>query len=141
MKEVLAHAAILGVSVHVAHLPAPYRGFYDHENNRVIYDFNLTPIERVGVVAHELGHVFYGHTEYGNPSHERMADLYAARLLIEPETLARLSRETSDLIELSEELGVELRLLKVYLTTDVRRMGHRTYVRARHGSRQFTYAE
>ncbi|WP_336631795.1 MULTISPECIES: ImmA/IrrE family metallo-endopeptidase [unclassified Microbacterium] len=141
MKAILAHAATLGVSVHVAHLPAPYRGFYDHGNSRVVYDFNLTPIERACVVAHELGHVFHGHTEYGNANHERMADLYAARLLIEPAALARLSREFPDGDELAEELGVERRLLDIYLRTDVRRLGQRTYVRARHGSRQFAYAE
>lgn len=78
MSELLTHASHLGVSVHVAHLPAPYRGFYDHRNARVVYDFNLTPIERRSVIAHELGHAYHGHTGHGVQSQEDAADRYAA---------------------------------------------------------------
>ena len=141
MRDLLAHAATLGVGVHVAHLPAPFRGFYDHENLRVIYDFNLTPIERRSVVAHELGHAFYAHTQYGVQAHEDAANLYAARLLIDPAELAELCRIYSCWDVVAEELRVERRLLDTFIAHDVRRLGPRTYVRGRLGTGQFRYAD
>lgn len=141
MRELLAHAASLGVTVHVAHLTAPFRGFYDHANARVVYDFTLTPIETRCVVAHELGHVFHGHTRKGIRAHEDAADLYAARLLIHPDHLAEAARTHSTRDAIADELRVERRLLDVFLARDVRRLGSRTYVRGRSGAVRFDHAE
>src|SRR3546814_1348649 len=59
VQYLLAHAAQLGVTVHVAHLPHPYRGYYDAVAKIIVYDFNLAPIERVCVLAHELGQLYH----------------------------------------------------------------------------------
>ena len=117
MRELLAHAAQLGVHVHTAHLPAPYRGFYDHENNRVVFDYALTPIERRSVLAHELGHVFHGHEGHGVRAQEDAADRYAAQLLIDPAVYARLERVHGDPQSIADELGVEVHLLRVFQGT------------------------
>ena len=132
MRELLAHAASLGVSVHVAHLPAPCRGFYDHDNARVIYDFNLTPIERRCVVAHELGHAFYGHEGRGVTAQEDAADLYAARLLIDPGDYAALEQIRHDVQWIADELHVEPHLVRVFQRHMVRLDGV-TYARSARG--------
>ncbi len=138
MRELLTHAAHLGVSVHVAHLPSPYRGFYDHENGRVVYDFNLTPIARRSVVAHELGHVFHGHVGYGVRSQEDAADRYAARLLIHPAEYARLERIHHDVQWIADELGVEPDLVRTFQRC-VTRLDGVTYARSVGGQFRFRW--
>ena len=108
IKALLAHAAKLGVSAHVAYLPRDRRGVYDDINARVIYAIDLTPIEQVSVFAHELGHAYYRHTCTADPDAERQADIYAARLLIDPEIYADLERLSSDVEWIAEELGVRI---------------------------------
>lgn len=132
MRELLAHAAQLGVHVHTAHLPAPYRGFYDHENARVVFDYALTPIERRTVLAHELGHVFHGHVGHGVQALEDIADRYAARLLIDPATYARLEAIHPDPQVIADELGVELHLLRTFQRTIIRLDGV-TYAKSARG--------
>ncbi|GEB44251.1 MULTISPECIES: ImmA/IrrE family metallo-endopeptidase [Microbacterium] len=141
MRELLALAARLGVTVHVAHLPEPYRGFYDHERRMIVYDFTLTPVERACVVAHELGHAFHGHRGPGDPRAEAAADAYAARLLVDPERFARLEAMGLPENDIAEELGVTPKLLRVFLENDLTRLRGVTYTRARLGRGQFHSAE
>lgn len=138
MRELLAHATHLGVSVHVAHLPGSYRGFYDHENSRVVYDFTLTPIERRSVVAHELGHVFHGHVGHGVRSHEDAADRYAAQLLIHPAEYARLERVHPDVQTIADELGVEPHLVRTFQRC-VTRLDGVTYASSAGGQFRFRW--
>lgn len=139
MRELLAHAARLGVSVHVAHLPEPYRGWYDVDSARVLYDFDLTPIEQQCVLAHELGHVHHGHECEDNPMHERKADIYAARLLIHPAEYAELERVNPDQHHLADELGVTVDLVRVYETHCLTRLRGVTYARSRLGVGQWSF--
>lgn len=138
MRALLSHAAHLGVSVHMAHLPHPYRGFYDHQNARIVYDFGLTPIERRCVLAHELGHAFHGHTGRGVPEQEKAADRYAAHLLIDPERYAHLERVYEAPSTIAEELGVEPHLLQAFRQS-LTQMGGSTYLRAGFGRGQFLH--
>jgi Zn-dependent peptidase ImmA (M78 family) len=140
VKEVLALAARLGVTVHVAHLPEPFRGFYDHERRRVVYDFCLTPIERACVLAHELGHAFYGHQGRDDPDAEAAADIYAAAVLIDPVRLAELEAIGLSEDAIAEELGVTEKLLRVFARQHVTRLQGVTYVRPRLGRGQFRHA-
>ena len=140
MRELLALAARLGVTVHVAHLPEPYRGFYDHERRMVVYDFALTPIERSCVLAHELGHAFYGHRGRNDPRAEAAADAYAARVLVDPEQWSRLEAMGLTDIDIAEELGVTLRMLRVFVDNELTRVGGVTYTGARLGRDQFHHA-
>lgn len=140
MRELLAHAKTLGVTVHVAHLPAPYRGFYDAEQRMVVYGFELTPIERVCVLAHELGHAFYDHRCKDDPAAEAAADLYAARLLIDPQAYARAAAVYPHVHGIAEELGVEPRLVDTFQRRVLSRFGERTYSHARMGAGQYVHA-
>lgn len=140
MKELLAHAARLGVAVHAAHLPAPWRGFYDADGGRVVYDIRLTPVARACVLAHELGHVFYGHTSAQDEAGEALADYYAACLLIDPAEYARAVRVSGSVEAVADELGVEARLLRVWVRRALTRVGGATYVRSRMGAGQHSGA-
>lgn len=135
MRSLLAHASSLGVTVHVAHLPHPYRGYYDAENRMVVYGFDLTPIERTCVLAHELGHAFYDHRCRGVRAAEDAADLYAARLLIDPAEYARLERIDPSIATIAEELGVTPELVQVFRRTLTKLHGV-TYADSRMGARQ-----
>lgn len=139
MKELLAHATTLGVSVHVAHIDGPQRGFYDADNAMVVYDFELTPIEQTCVLAHELGHVFYDHRCHGDLRAEDDADFYAACLLINPETYAEAARIDSSPDALAEALGVEPRLIHVFRRRALVRVGEVTYVRPKMGRGQYAW--
>ncbi len=139
MRELLAHAAHLGVQVYAAHLPAPYLGFYDHQRRRIVYDIDLAPIERASVLAHELGHAFYGHCGRDGDA-EAEADAYAAALLVDPERCARLEELGLGPDEMAEELGVTVKLLRAFVENHVSRVHGVAYVRPRLGRGQYDHA-
>lgn len=137
MKELLAHAASLGVSVHCAHIDGQ-RGYYDDEKKIIVYDIELTPVEKICVLAHELGHAYYGHKSHGDPRAEEQADYYAACLLISPEAYAAAEAIDPSSGAIADEIGVELRLVRVYEKRALTRLGDVTYVQSRMGARQFS---
>lgn len=139
MKALIAHAASLGVTVHVAHIDGPERGFYDWRAKAVYYDFGLTPVERVCVLAHELGHAFYDHRCRGDTKAEDDADFYAARLLIVPEAYAAAEALDPSPEAIAEELGVECRLIRVFERRALTRLRGVTYVNPRMGARQYVW--
>lgn len=140
MKELLAHAASLGVSVHVAHIDGPQRGYYDADAKQVVYDYALTPVERVCVLAHELGHAFYDHRCYGNARFEAAADYYAACLLIDPERYMRAEQIDPSVDAIAEALDVEPKLVRAFEARALTRVRGITYVHSKMGARQYRYA-
>lgn len=138
MRELIAHATMLGVSVHVAHIDGPQRGFYDSAKKIVVYDFELTPIERRCVLAHELGHAYYDHQSRGDVKCEAAADYYAACLLIDPTAHAEAERFDPSPAAIAEALGVETRLVRAWESRLLRLNGV-TYVRPRMGAGQFAW--
>lgn len=139
MKELLAHAALLGVSVHCAHIEGPQRGYYDSERKMIVYEISLTPVEKMCVLAHELGHAYYGHKNHGDEHAEELADYYAACLLITPAAYALAESIDPSPEAIAEELDVEPRLVRVYEKRALTRIGDVTYVKSRMGARQFMF--
>lgn len=140
MRELLAHAAQLGVSVHIAHLPAPFRGYYEPESARIVIDFNLTPIEKREVLAHELGHVYYAHECQGVRGQEVDADVYAARLLIDPAHYAQLEQQGLPIDAVAEELRVPEEYVDLFQRHVLTRMQGVTYAAAKLGRAQYRHA-
>lgn len=139
MRELIAHAASLGVSVHVAHIDGPQRGYYDSAAKQVVYDYELTPVERDTVLAHELGHAFYDHQCYGNPKFEEAADYYAACLLIDPAAYIAAEALDPSIGAIAEELGVEPKLVRVFERRALTRLQGVTYVQSRMGAGQYRW--
>lgn len=140
MRELLAHATSLGVAVHVAHIAPPTRGYYDAEHRIVVYGMELTPIERRCVLAHELGHAFYDHTCDDGKAAEDAADLYAARLLIDPGEYARAEEIHESADAIAEELAIEPDLVRVFQERAITRLRGVTYARNSRGSHRHVWA-
>lgn len=140
MRELITHAASLGVSVHVAHIDGTQRGYYDSEAKTVVYDFELTPVEQRSVLAHELGHAFYDHQCYGNAKFEAAADYYAARLLIDPVAYMEAEHIDPSPAAIAEALDVETKLVHAFERRALTRMQGVTYVQGRMGARQYRWA-
>jgi Zn-dependent peptidase ImmA (M78 family) len=137
LSDLGKHAASLDVTVHIGHLDDGRLGLYDAEAARVWISFGLTPSEQRSVLAHELGHVYFGHycdTERA----EREADRYAADLLICPETYATLEREGMDAHAIADEMNVTVDIVHAYRAHHLQRLGATTYGRRIRG--RFTNA-
>ena len=113
MRELVREAGRLGVQIHAAHLDGDLLGFYSHHERRIYFDIRLTPMERVEVVAHELGHAYHGHSCDDDLS-ERQADRRAALLLVDPEAYRSAERENPHPRHIAESLGLSVHLVKVW---------------------------
>jgi Zn-dependent peptidase ImmA (M78 family) len=122
-------AATLGVRVVMTHMPDGFLGGYSPLESRIYLDLGLTPCERRSVLAHELGHVYYGHTCDEGPDSpiERQADTYAATLLVRPEDYAQLERISPDVHYIAEELNVTPDIVHAFRRHVLQRLGARTY--------------
>lgn len=118
-----------GVRVVMGHMPADLLGAYSPLEARVYLDIRLTPAERRSVLAHELGHVYHGHTcdEGRDSALERQADAYAATLLVDPHDYAGLERVSPHADYIADELGVTAQIVHDFRRYCLRRFGTRTY--------------
>jgi Zn-dependent peptidase ImmA (M78 family) len=125
----MQHAAALGVRVVMTHMPDGILGGYSPLEARIYLDLGLTPSERRSVLAHELGHVYYGHTCDQGPTSllERQADTYAATLLVHPEDYAALEQISADVHYIAEELNVTPDIVYAFRRHVLQRLGDRTY--------------
>lgn len=137
LTDLVAHAAHLGVTVHMGHLPHDMLGVYDPATERVWISFGLTADEQRSVLAHELGHVHHGHA-CGSDRAERAADRYAADLLVDAEQYAELERLGHDEHTIADELDVTVDIVHAYREHHLQRLGHITYPRRARG--RFTNA-
>ncbi|PZE24648.1 hypothetical protein DEJ02_14765 [Curtobacterium sp. MCLR17_042] len=122
-------AGELGVRITHAHLPGNMIGCYNPLEERVYADLRLTPFERRSVIAHELGHVYYGHTcDLGMASAiERQADAFAASLLIDPIEYARCEMFNADVHAIADDLCVTVDIVKAFRRHILNRISDRTY--------------
>ncbi|MDN4615965.1 ImmA/IrrE family metallo-endopeptidase [Leifsonia sp. F6_8S_P_1B] len=124
MRMLLGMAADRGLRVCAAHLPPGIMGYYSPDESRIYFDVGLTPSERRTTIAHELGHHDYGHR--GNSSRaERLADSYAADLLIDPYDYAALELVNPDIAHIAEELCVTEQLVRHFQENCLQRVGDR----------------
>lgn len=141
MRNLLHHAAELGVRVHLRHLDGDLLGGYWADDRLVCVDLTLTPVETRWVLAHELGHVFHGH-DCDTDENEHQADLYAAKLLVDPAAYAAAEQllGTTHAVALAEELDVMEEAVTLYQRHCLRRVRGAGYALPRHGRRQSAYA-
>lgn len=101
------------LDVLVAGLPPGWLGAYDDERQRILLAPGLTPVEQRCVLAHELGHALRMHVG-SSAADERAAERFAARLLIDPAALREACTWARDDVELAEELGVTVDVVRAY---------------------------
>lgn len=99
-------------------LPDTHYGYLATARDIVISS-RLTESFQREVLAHELGHLHYGHdlrTRHDLPADERRADLYAARLLISHTEYVFAESLHPDPGAIARELGVTKRLVEIWQT-------------------------
>ncbi len=140
MRQLLREAHRLGVSVHIARIDddPSLRGYYVADRGMIVLRYGLTRAATRSVLAHELGHAFSRHACDG-PVAERQADIYAARLLIDAETYARLGRVNPDPHDLAERLDVTVDVIRTFEAHCLTRLGGITYASPKMGARQWAY--
>lgn len=132
LSDLKAIAASLDVTLCIDTLEEGLLGFYEPSEARVYFAHGLTPSEERSVIAHELGHVYYGH-EHGDDRNEREAETWAAQLLIDARDYAEAEKHAHDLHSLAESLGVTEELVAHYRAHCLQRLGSRTYGRQARG--------
>jgi len=111
------HAERLNVDVVYGRLRTCNGLWLPDERTIVLRRSMRTLVERT-VLAHELGHVCLGHRD-DRPKHERMADIWAARHLIDHHHLTDIALFSPDPEQWAVELQVTPHILDTYLR-DVR---------------------
>lgn len=130
MQDLLYAASQLGVSVHVAHLDDPeVLGCYNNESGAIYLSISLTPYEMRSVLAHELGHAYYG-DGCSTSANERRAERFAAALLISPEAYAEAESIDPSPEAIADELRVTADIVVSYQEQCIQRLGRRTYARS-----------
>jgi len=107
------HAHALGIQVIVRPIRTANELWLPDHKTIVLRD-GLRHVHQRTALAHGIGHADLGHRD-DRPKHEVQADRYAAENLIDYDELVDLMRWTPDPARLSLELGVTVRLLRVYL--------------------------
>lgn len=113
MRELMAEATRLGISVHLAHLPDPYLGIYAQDESAIYLRLGLPFMEMKATFAHELGHAFYSHP-CSTGSNERLADRHAARLLIDTHDYRQAEAINPDPWAIADELSVTVEVVENY---------------------------
>lgn len=113
LSDLLGLCGEAGVEVRTARLPSGWLGAYDDPRRRILLAAGLTPVEERCVLAHELGHALRMHVGTSAAA-ERAAEGFAARVLIDPTALREACAWTRDDVELAEELGVTVDILRAY---------------------------
>lgn len=107
------HAEAMGIEVVVRPLRSAH-GLWLPEYNTILLHSRLRAGAQRNVLAHEVGHAALAHPD-DRPKHERQADVFAARNLIDPVELDDLYKWCPDEQRIVAELGVTTRLFRAFL--------------------------
>ncbi|HEY8590682.1 MAG TPA: ImmA/IrrE family metallo-endopeptidase [Naasia sp.] len=107
------HAERLGIDVVYGRLRTA-NGLWVPDRRTIILKPGMRALLERTVLAHEMGHVCLGHRD-DRPKHERQADHFAARHLIDPVHLEEVALFSSDPGQWCVELDVTPHILDVYL--------------------------
>jgi len=108
-----AHADALGITVRFGRLRTA-NGLWLPDHRSIIIKEGMRAVHTRVALTHEIGHADLGH-EDDRPKHERQADRYAARRLVDPVRFRELATWTSDSYRIAHELGVTQRILAAYV--------------------------
>lgn len=125
------YAESQGVEVIERHLPNTWpHALYIPELNTIYLEARQPHCYKRVNLAHELGHAVLGHTrpqtEWWEARQELQADIFAARLLIDPSDYAHLEELYDSTPAIAEDLEVTPHLLEVWKTTQCSRTRQQT---------------
>lgn len=115
MWDPQATADDYGIPVRVVRLPDGLAGCTD--GTRIWVDDRLTLTERRCTLAHELVHVWAGHTGHQSPKVESWVRRTTARLLLRGHDVQAVLRTEPTLWDAADRLGVTVPVLTDHLTT------------------------
>lgn len=115
MWDPQATADDYGIPITVARLPGALAGCTD--GTRIWVDDRLTHTERRCTLAHELVHVWAGHTGHQAPKVEAWVRRTTARLLLTGHDVHRVLRTEPTVWDAADTLGVTVPVLTDHLTT------------------------
>lgn len=115
MWDPQATADDYGIPVTAVRLPGTLAGCTD--GTRIWVDDRLTHTEQRCTLAHELVHVWAGHTGHQGPKIEAWVRRTAARLLLRGHDVERVLRTEPTLWDAADRLGVTVPVLTDHLHT------------------------
>lgn len=107
------HAERLGIDVIYGRL-LTCNGLWIPDHRTIMLRPGMRALLERTVLAHEMGHVCLGHRD-DSPKHERQADRFAARHLINGDHLERVALFSPDPAQWCVELEVTPHILDIYL--------------------------
>lgn len=112
--ETLAHS--MGITViETSKLGSTLNACFHPSSQTIFIKMGLDPVTRRCAIAHELGHVHYGH-ECSTPGAERQADEWAAQQLLNLNDVETVGWDCDGSPSaMAAELGVTPHLLKVWM--------------------------
>ena len=108
------HAERLGIQIVYRRLTTG-NGLWVPDLHAIFLQPRMRAVHERTILAHELGHACLGHRS-STPKHERQADIFAAKHLIDPTQLDTVRRFSPDPNVWAHEIGVTLPLLETFLT-------------------------
>jgi Zn-dependent peptidase ImmA (M78 family) len=108
-----AHADALGIRVKFGRLRTA-NGLWLPEHHSIVIREGMRAVHTRVALTHEIGHADLGH-EDDRPKHEKQADRYAAKKLVDPTRFRELTGWTNDSFRIAHELGVTQRILTAYV--------------------------
>ena len=108
------HAERLGIQIVYRRLTSG-NGLWVPDLHAIFLQPRMRAVHERSTLTHELGHACLGH-RHSTPKHERQADIFAARHLIDPTKLDQVRHHSSDPNVWANEVGVTLPLLETFLT-------------------------
>ena len=144
MRDLIHHAATLGVQVHFAHIEDDPNllGYYSPMHKVIVVRLDMTSNQTRWVLGHEIGHAYFDHCCSGPhviDRAERQANAYGAALLIDPIEYARLEAINPDQHWLADEFSVSAEAIFAYEEHCLTKLKGITYSGARMGGRQWSH--
>lgn len=140
MRRMLAIARQLDYEVHISDIEdePDLLGYTVPEERVIVLRLGMTHNQTRAVLAHELGHAYYGHT-CDSPANERQAEAFAATILIDPASYAELEQINADAHYIADELSVTVDLVHAYRAHCLTKLRGVSYAFARMGAGQSKY--
>lgn len=114
MQNLFDEAEKLDTRIFTADLGGNLLGYYSHKSRLIIIQKSLPSYQFRSILAHEIGHAYFGHTDTSHRS-EYQADFWAAKKLITLNDYVWAEQiYEGDSAKIAEDLSVTANLINIY---------------------------